>query len=370
MLRNALAAVIGINMVVCAGAAETAPTSRPVDFQIGADVSSLPQVEAAGGVFKDRGKTEDLLSILNAHGVNRARLRIWNHPKDGHCDLQETLAMAKRLKQVGMPWLLDFHYSDVWADPGNQFKPAEWANLSGRELEEAVTTYTRNVIDALERQGTPPEMVQIGNEISPGMLWPDGRVGGKGEAGREQWKRLAGLLKAGIRGVREGRGDHPPISIMIHLDRGGDNKTCHWYFDHLLEEGVEFDVIGLSYYPWWHGHWAKLRDNLNDLSRRYGKDLIVVETAWPWSPKGLEWGRPMGEALPPPSVEGQKQFLSELVKVVKEVDGGRGRGVYYWEPGWLATPKAGSFWIYRTLFDRDGELLDSINGLTGAESRQ
>ncbi len=333
-------------------------------FQIGADISSLPQVEAAGGIFKDANKPGDLMAVLKAHGITHGRLRIWNDPKSGHCGLEQTLAMAKRLRDAGMPILLDFHYSDTWADPGHQPKPAAWAALHGEQLETAIFEYTRKVIVALDQQGTPPAIVQIGNEITPGMLWDDGKLGGTGDEAQKRWRGFARLVAAGIRGVRDGRDGKPPIRVMIHVDCGGNNAVCRWFFDHLKAEGVEFDIIGLSYYPWWHGPLEKLKANLDDLSGRYMKDLIVVETAYPWSPIGIDPQRKLGERFPA-SVDGQLAFLAEVVKTVRSTEGGRGKGVYYWEPGWLATPKAGSPWAYRTLFGREGALLESIRGLSG-----
>ncbi len=366
MLRNdfrigvlTLALSINAFVTIAAFAAE-----HGVDgFQIGADISSLPQVEAAGGAFGDGGRAGDLPTILKNHGITHARLRIWNAPRDGWCGLEKTLALAKRLKAAGMPWLLDFHYSDTWADPGKQVKPAAWANLHGPELEAAVFDYTRSVIRALDAQETPPEMAQIGNEITPGMLWEDGRLGGKGAQANERWQRLARLLKAGIRGVNEGRAGKTPIRVMIHLDCGADNGKCRWFIDQALAQGVSFDVLGLSYYPWWHGSLEQLRGNLNDLSGRYKKDIAIVETGYPWTPRGMDKGK-TGERFEA-TVAGQKAFLAEVMKIVREIEGGRGKGVYYWEPAWVATPKARSMWPNRGLFDNEGNLLESIEGLGG-----
>ncbi|MGA2499147.1 MAG: glycosyl hydrolase 53 family protein, partial [Tepidisphaeraceae bacterium] len=319
------------------------------------DISSLPEIEKNGGLYRDADGPGDLLAILRKHGMTHARLRIWNNPRNGLCGLAPTLAMARRLKQAEMPWLLDFHYSDDWADPAKQRKPAAWVNLHGAELEQAVFNYTREVIAELDKQGTPPFMVQAGNEITPGMLWDDGRIGGKNDDAAS-WKRFARLVKAGLRGVREGRDGKQPILTMIHLDAGGSNGACRWFFDHLLAEGAEFDVIGLSYYPWWHGDLTKLRNNLNDLAKRYGKDIIVVETAYPWSEKGVDRKLGLGEKFPA-SPEGQKVFLTELLKTVKQVPGGRGKGIFWWEPAWIPTPKSGSGWGHRGLFDNDGKLM-------------
>lgn len=252
--------------------------------------------------------------------------------------------------------------SDTWADPGHQPKPAEWKDLHGRELERAVHDWTRDVIAALDRQVTPPEMVQVGNEITDGFLWDDGRLSGRDPGAEARWDRLAGLLKADLGAVNEGRKGEKPIRLMIHIDRGGDNAACRRFFDNLRRRDVAFDVIGLSYYPWWQGAIDKLGPNLNDLSSRYGKDLIVVETAYPCSPRGVDPRWTTGVKLDP-TPQGQATYLAALTRIVRNTPDGRGKGVYYWEPAWLTTPKAGSQWFERGLFDANGNLLGSIRGL-------
>ncbi len=342
------------------------PATQPAAFQIGADISSLPQVEAGGGVFKDlNGKPADLLAILKAHGITDVRLRIWNEPRNGYCGLEQTLAMAKRVKAAGLGLLVDFHYADSWADPRHQPKPRAWKDLHGAELENAVYSYTHDVIAALDQQQTPPDVAQTGNEITNGFLWDDGKLGGDPKQGDERWKRFAGLLKAAIRGVNDGRDGKTPIRVMVHIDRGGDNAGCRWFFDHLRAQQVNFDVIGLSYYPWWQGALEKLRANLDDLSVRYQKDLVVVETGYPSSPKAID-ARWHWTADPfPPSPEGQRAFLAALVKIIRATPGGRGKGVYYWEPAWIPTPADRSLWTNRGLFDSNGQITGAIQGFTG-----
>lgn len=345
-------------------AAET-PATPAADFWIGADISSLPQVEAGGAVFKDLdGKPGDLLAILKAHGVTDVRLRIWNQPRSGYCGLEQTLAMAKRVKAAGLGLLLDFHYADAWADPRQQPKPRAWKDLHGAELENALYSYTHDVIAALDHQQTPPEMVQTGNEITNGFLWDDGRLGGDAEGSDERWSRFAGLIKAAIRGVNDGRDGRTPIRVMIHLDRGGDNAGCRWFFDHLRAQQVNFDLIGLSYYPWWHGALHELQANLDDLSLRYQKDLIVVETGYPSSPRGIDPRWHWASEPFPPTPGGQRHFLAALVNIVRATPGGRGKGIYYWEPAWIPTRTDRSLWSNRGFFDSNGQLTESIRGFT------
>ncbi len=241
---------------------------------IGADISFLPELEAKGIKFSDKGIKKDAIEILKDHGFNYIRLRIFYDPagekgyspKKGFCDLQNTLTMAKRVKKAGMKLLLDFHYSDYWADPGKQYKPAAWQNISFDALKDSVYNYTSNVITALKNQGTTPDMVQIGNEINHGMLWPDGHI-----------KNMDGLAQLFISGHDAVLSVDPSIVIMLHIALGGQNDETVFFLDNMLKRGVEFDVIGQSYYPQWHGTTDDLKHNLHDMLKRYGKELIVVE---------------------------------------------------------------------------------------------
>ncbi|KHF36908.1 Arabinogalactan endo-1,4-beta-galactosidase precursor [Paenibacillus sp. P1XP2] len=198
----------------------------------GMDVSFLDEIEQGGGVFHDATESGDALRILRDGGVNSIRLRIWNDPPGTYCNLERTLLMAKRVKALGMQLLLDFHYSDRWADPANQWKPALWTDLQGRELEQAVYDYTYEVLAVLRAGGALPDMVQIGNEITYGMLWPDGRIGadeGPGEA-EAQWVRLCGLLKAGIGayGIRMSPSGSCCISTGAAIRKGAGRSSTGW----------------------------------------------------------------------------------------------------------------------------------------------
>ena len=347
-----------------------APTPAPPPFWRGVDVSFLPQLEEAGAEFYDQDVAQDALAVFAGQGINSVRLRVWVNPSDGHHGKEETLALARRIHALGLGLLLDLHYSDTWADPAHQIKPAAWADLDFAELETAVYTYTADLISALKAQGTLPDIVQIGNEITPGILWDDGRVGG---SFNNNWPQLAALLQAGIAGVRESLDSTDAIQIMIHLDAGGNNAACRWFLDNLKAQGVAFDVLGLSYYPWWQGTLADLAANLQDLSQHYPQDIILVETAYPWT---LDWqddthnlvGLP-GQLLPayPASPAGQAAFLRDVLAVVQAVPGGKGTGVYYWEPEYIAVSGFGSFWENMALFDFAGHSLPALSVLGGAQ---
>jgi arabinogalactan endo-1,4-beta-galactosidase len=314
------------------------------DFAVGADISFLPQAESSGTVFKEAGQPKPGLQIFKDHGYNWVRLRLFNNPTHLPNNLEYTIATAKDAKQLGFKILLNFHYSDTWADPQKQFVPEAWKEMSHAELVDAVESYTRDTIASFRDAGVMPDMVQIGNEIIGGMLWPDGRL-------PQNWDNLADLLKAGIRGVDAGRGDMPRPQIMIHIDRGGDRKATENFFDHCAERGIEYNVIGQSYYPWWHGSLEALRENFAFMANKYDKDIILVEVAYNWRP--TEYRHAAGPF--PESPAGQKQFLEEVNEIVRNTPHNRGKGIFWWEP---AVPKGGI--ASRGMFDDDGNALPVI----------
>jgi arabinogalactan endo-1,4-beta-galactosidase len=331
------------------------------EFIRGVDLSFLPQIEENGGTFKDHGVTRNELRILRDHGLNFVRLRIWHTDPGGYNGLQRTLAMAARAHDLGFGILLDIHYSGTWADPSHQEMPSGWTALPFNVLKESVYTYTREVVAALTSQGTRPDMVQVGNEISCGMLWNEGNVCGAFDT-PAQWDKLAGLLSEGIRGVHDGAGPGHDVRIMIHSDRGADSAGAIWFFDHLVARDLAFDIIGLSYYPWWHGSMDRVDANLDALSRRYDKDVVIVETAYPWTllssdATGNIVGSP-DQLLPgyPQNALGQKKVLIDLMNIVATTDSGRGKGLFYWAPDWISTPTFGSAWENLALFNFHGDL--------------
>ena len=287
---------------------------------IGADISFLPQLEARGMVFKDDGLEKDAIEMLKDHGFNYIRLRLFVNPElpegyspeQGFCDLEHTLNMAKRIKDAGLNFLLDFHYSDTWADPQKQFKPKAWQGQDFPTLTTTLKNYTRDVLLKLKSQGTLPDMVQVGNEINHGLVWPDGHI--------SNLDNLAGLLIAGTAVCRE---VDPNIKVMMHLALGGQNEECVFWLDNMLARGVEFDLIGLSYYPRWHCTLDDLEANMRDLIRRYQKDINVVEYS---------------------------AFKREVHSLVFNLPGNRGNGTAIWEP--LNT--------WSRFIDRNGNTTDEI----------
>lgn len=283
-------------------------------FAKGADVSWLPQMEATGYRFYDiDGKEKDCLQLLKERGMNTIRLRVFVNPSQdkasGHCSKEETVAMAKRAQKAKMRIMIDFHYSDTWADPAKQAKPAAWANLSFDALQNKVYEHTFDVLTALKKAGITPEWVQVGNEIPGGMLWPDGST--------NNWAQLAQLLNKGYEATKA---VNTKIKVIVHVDEGNNNEKFRWFFDKATEHQVKYDVIGLSYYPFWikkdySETIADLQKNLNDMASRYQKEVMVVEVG------GVD-----------EQVQNTKELLAATIKAVRAVPNHKGLGVLYWEP--------------------------------------
>jgi arabinogalactan endo-1,4-beta-galactosidase len=350
---------------VPADPAESAGDS--IEFINGADLSFLPQLEDLGGIYcDDNGDPQDAIQIFKDHAFNYVRLKLWHSPAEDYNNLNKILLMAARIKNHGMKILLDFHYSDTWADPGKQTKPAAWAGLSFETLQDSVYQYTKKVIQELEAQGTLPDMVQLGNEINSGILWNDGRVGGSYDT-PQQWSRLGTLLNKGIRGIRESGANGDSVKIMIHIANAANNSRCRWFFDNITDYVSDFDFIGLSFYPWWHGTLAGVKTNLNDLAVRYNKDILLAEMAYPWT---LEWHDTVGNIVGstgqlhagyPATISGQTNYIRELLKIVRGTVNQSGQGVFYWAPDWISVPPVGSSWENVTLFDFSGKVLNSMD---------
>lgn len=313
------------------------------DFAFGADLSFLRQAEANGCVFKDGVHPAAGLQIFRDHNYNWIRLRIFVEPvREGlPNNLAYTLACAEDAKKLGYKFLLDFHYADSWADPGKQPIPALWKNLSHAQRVQALFQYTRDTIAAFRAAGAMPDMVQIGNEITHGMLWPDGQLPG-------HWDNFADYLRAGIKGVAAGCGDGPRPKIMLHLAADGKTPATQYFFDNINRYGIPYDVIGFSYYPWWHGTLGDLQTNLAFAATRYGKDIFVVETAYYWKTNQETQGK---EHPFPETPEGQRDFLDSVTRVVLATPQGRGKGVFWWEPA--VTGVLGA----RGYFDENGNSL-------------
>ncbi|TWI62609.1 arabinogalactan endo-1,4-beta-galactosidase [Pseudoduganella lurida] len=302
--------------VALSACAAQAPVPVKGGFAKGADVGWLPQMEATGYKFYNRqGQEQDAIAILKDHGIDTIRLRTWVNPSDdrasGHNSRDETVAMAVRAQQAGMRIMIDFHYSDSWADPQQQKKPAAWEGHPFPQLLDDVYGYTHDVMSALKRAGVTPEWVQVGNETATGMIYPEGHT--------DNWPQLAQLINKGYDAIKA---VSPTSKVILHVDRGNDNMRFRTWFDNAQRHGAKYDVIGLSYYPYWldgsPDYTASIDDlgrNLNDMVARYGKEVMVVEVG--------------GED---DKVQNTHDMLVAVQRKVKAVPDHKGLGVIYWEP--------------------------------------
>lgn len=266
-------------------------------------------MEAAGKKFYNSAGTEqDCIQILKDLGMNTIRLRVWVNPANGWNDVTDVVAKAVRAKNLGLKLMIDFHYSDTWADPAHQTKPAAWASQDFATLKQSVANHTTLVLNSLKNNGVTPAWVQIGNETNDGMLWPDGKASAN-------MSNFAQLINAGYNAVKA---VDPSIKVIVHISNGYDNNLFRWIFDGLKNNGAQWDVIGMSLYPT-ASNWTALNEqclaNMNDMVSRYNKEVMVVEV-------GMSWDQ----------AAACNSFLSDLIAKVKSVNGGKGLGVLYWEP--------------------------------------
>jgi len=294
----------------------TTQNSKADSFAKGADISWLPQMEATGYKFlNDSGVEEDCFKILKDHGINSIRLRTFVNPTDnrasGHCSKDETVAMAVRAQKWGMRVMINFHYSDSWADPGKQRKPKAWEGHDFPTLLNDIYDYTFDVMSALKSAGVTPEWVQVGNETPGGMIYPEGST--------DNWPQLAQLINKGYDAIKA---VSPESKVILHVDQGNNNGRFRWWFDAAKANGAKYDMIGLSYYPYWlegkPDYTLSIDDlaaNLKDMASRYGKEVMVVEVG--------------GEDI---KVQNTYDMLIAVLKKVKEVPENKGMGVFYWEP--------------------------------------
>ncbi len=320
-LKTVFAAAMLLSAVACAPKQEEEAGMRPI---IGADISWVPFDEAKGRQFSENGVQKDILEILGDNGFNWIRLRLFVDPAaeggyspEGYCGLESTLDFARRVKEAGMKLLLDFHYSDDWADPQHQIVPSSWAELDAEGLVQKMYDYTLETLRRFASEGVSPDMVQIGNEINHGFVWPIGQL----DDDSTDFDTFCVLLKSASEAVREA---DPAMTIMVHIALGGQNEESVKFLDEVLAHGVDFDVIGESYYPRWHGTLEDLENNLNDLVKRYDKDIIVVE---------------------------YQDFKREVNEIVAALPDGRGLGTFIWE---AASPEWGN------LFDPDGSANENL----------
>jgi arabinogalactan endo-1,4-beta-galactosidase len=337
----------------------------------GADLSFTLQIEAAGYEFTDHEVVAPVEQLLARRGMNTVRLRVWVNPPPGYSDLASALVLGHRAYAANSEILLDLHFSDFWADPLNQITPKAWQRQDLKQLVDTARRYTREVITAFADQGTPVSIIQIGNEVTGGMLWPSGRVY---TADGEYWDGFVQLLKAGLEGALEGAtsGVSCPRT-MVHIDCGGGNSGTRYFYDEIMRRGVEFDLIGLSYYPFWHGPLNKLKANLHDLAIRYAKGIVVVETSYPWclpARDSSDYIVTRADQLPefarfPATPAGQASYFEALRSVIETVPHGRGLGFVDWEPIWLPRvgwgPGENNQFANLTMFDWRGSALPALD---------
>lgn len=315
-MKNILSSLVIVLVftVSCSTSKETTEKVKTDSFSKGADIGWLPQMEATGYQFYDAdGTKKDCLQLLKDRGINTIRLRVWVNPSDdkasGHCSKEETVVMAVRAQKLGMRIMINFHYSDSWADPGKQNKPLAWKNHTFSELLDDVYFHTEDVLKALKKAGVTPEWVQIGNEIPGGMLWPEGST--------DNFNQLAQLLNKGYDATKA---VDKKIKVIVHLDEGNNSEKFRWFFDNAKANNVKYDVIGMSYYPFWiksdyKENIGDLANNLKDMAARYNKEVMVVEVGGDYT---LE--------------QNTHDMLVAVIKAVKEVPDNKGLGVIYWEP--------------------------------------
>lgn len=361
----------------------------------GMDLSTLLELDRLGAKYYDEGNERDILDIMKDYDVDTIRLRIWNDPwgKDhesygaGENDVPTTLEIAKRVSEKGFGVLMNFHYSDFWADPGKQIKPKAWEGMTVAELTQAVYDFTFDTMELFKKEGVNITMVQVGNELSNGLLWPEGKI--DVDAGIGEYDNIAKFVSAGIRAVRK---SNPDIPVMIHLDNGGNNELYRRWFDNYVARGEDFDLIGLSYYPFWHGTMDQLMNNMNDIAERYHKDLIIAEVSMGYTMEDykayekLSDSERKGYATRPALVEkiefpmtreGQADFMRTLLARLETVAEHRARGFFWWEPAWIPVPGSGwatpasleymndpgpcgNEWANQALFDYDGNVLPTL----------
>lgn len=278
-------------------------------FAKGADVSWVTQMESSSVKFYDKnGNQQDLFALMKSLGFNSIRLRAWVNPSDGWCNTADVVAKAIRAKNAGMKIMIDFHYSDVWADPGHQTKPAAWANLDLNTLVTTLHDYTVGVMNTLQTNGITPDWVQVGNEVDDGMLWEDGRAS-------TNMANFAALVKAGYQAVKSVSNT---TKVIVHVSNGYDNAHFQWLFDGLKNNGAQWDIIGMSLYPSTTNYTtldAQCLANINALISRYSTPVMICEV-------GMETDQ----------ADATRSFLTDIITKVNSVSNGNGLGVFYWEP--------------------------------------
>lgn len=322
----------------------------------------LNRVEDSGAVFYEDSDQVDPVVILKQYGINTVRLRLWHNPIEGYSNLNDVLSSAERAKSESLDLILDFHYSDTWADPANQEKPIAWQGIPFQVLCDSIELYSQHVISKLKQQNTLPRYVQIGNETDCGILWPEGYVCDSSD-NEFQWGQLKKLYRHAIKGINQPLFDNDTLKIISHVSHNGS-----WYFNNLIGDSLDFDVLAISYYPMWHGSLNDLNEDINYLSIQFQKPILIAETAYPFT---LNWNDNINNILGlesqllegyNASEIGQFLFIQDVITLIK--NNNFGLGISYWAPEWISTDTYGSSWENQALFDFDGEILDGAQAFS------
>jgi arabinogalactan endo-1,4-beta-galactosidase len=375
------ASVLALSVMVCLLVPQHSRAADP--FYIGADVSMIPFLEQRGAAYKDNGQVKPAEQILANHGANLFRIRLMVNPSLNYDDpsnrgaiqdLNYDLALAQRLKATGAKVVLDLHYSDTWTNPGLQPTPAAWSGQSFSQLVTQVHDYTLSTLNAFKNAGVSLDMVQVGNEITAGMLWPSGQLNFNGTTQdlNASWGKLGQLLNSAIKGVRDAQPVGQHTSVIVTEAPGdewysaGQGGKPRWFYDNLMQVGgvTDFDILGIDSYPTNSTQLTGLKNNLNDLATRYTKKVMLMETNYPWkSLTGYGSDKPF-----PATQQGQLQFFSDLRDTVMNLPGGKGAGLLWWYPE--ATPVANTYmWQGGALglFDSSGNALPAMNAFNVPE---
>ncbi len=317
---NCIVVLITILILACKPTVETpivdplppvVPSQSDTTFIKGADISWVTEMESKGIQFYNKnGVATECFALMKEIGMNAIRIRVWVNPANKWNGIEDVIAKCIRAKNLGLQLLIDFHYSDNWADPSKQTKPAAWSTASFPVLKDSLKNHTLFVLNQLKTAGIQPTWVQIGNETDDGVLWPDGKAS-------INMQNFAQLISAGAEASKT---VFPNAKVMVHVSNGWNNALFRWIFDGLKNNGVKWDIMGMSLYPTWApGGWQNANNlclqNMNDMVSRYNTPVMVVEV-------GMPWDNP-SEA---------KLFIQDLINKVKLVNDRKGLGVFYWEP--------------------------------------
>jgi arabinogalactan endo-1,4-beta-galactosidase len=361
------------------------PEENTGDFYFGADLSYVNQILDHGGIYKDGGEVRSPYRIFKDHGANLARFRLWHNPAwtkevygaqgtqlyNDLADVERSIGLSKA---QGLAVLLDFHYSDIWADPDKQEIPLAWRNIKDLDvLKDSVYQYTFKTLRRLDAKGLMPELVQVGNETNCGMLYTNAPAGFPAcNVCNDQWERHGIVVNSAIKAIRDAAATSPvKTKVLLHV---ADPKNVGWWFDNVTASAKgnvkDFDMIGFSYYPLWHTTVSidNLSESIAGFKTKYGKPVMILETAYPWTTAGADsYNNLFGSQAPLNSYPYTKQGQHDLmVKITREVMDGGGAGVIYWEPAWISCEMkdlwgTGSSWENNAFFDFEGNVVQGMD---------